>query len=73
MMSAFSSPKDLGQHGCEHAADAERAEQEELEHAEYASQYLVRNSALNKRVAGDVDERVAGAHDREQHEGDRDT
>ena len=60
--------EDVGQDRREHAADAERAEQEELEHAEHTSEHLVRDGALHQRVAGDVHERVAGAHDREQDE-----
>ena len=68
MMSAVSSPNRSTEHGCEQASDAERGQQEELEHAEHPSQHLVRDGALHQRVAGDVDERVAGTHHREEQE-----
>ena len=61
-------PEEIAQHRREQAPDAERGEQEELKHAEHPSEHLVRYRALHERVAGNVNQRVAGAHHREQHE-----
>ena len=62
--------EDVGEDRREQATDAERAEQEELEDAEHPGEHLVGDGTLHERVARDVHEGVAGAHDREQDERD---
>ena len=53
------------------AAEAERRDPEELDHAEDAREDLVRDGALDEGERGDVHERVARADDREEHDRDR--
>ncbi len=48
--------------------DGERCEDEAFEHAEDAAEHLVGGRPLQERHAGDVDERVADADDREEDE-----
>ena len=46
------------QSGASEPADADRAEQDALEHAEHAAEHVVRHDALEQRQGGDVGDRV---------------
>ena len=56
----------------ERRADAHRRQPQHLDHAEDPREHVVGHAALDEREPGDVDERVADAHEGERDECDRD-
>ena len=51
------------QSGASEAAEADRPEQDALEHAEHAAEHVIRDDALEERQGGDVGDRVPDPDD----------
>ena len=67
-ISAHLMPGDVDQQRREQAADADRADQDALEHAEHAGQHVVRHRSLHDREGVDVDDRVTEPDEREREQ-----
>ena len=71
-MSAVFDAEPRDEHGHERGADADRSEPEHLDDAEDTRENVVRDSALNERQPGDVDERAADPQSTEHDDCDGD-